>query len=143
MASHTMCFNPFCSRSIPISIHLRFHEICMNQSITICNMQYLMNIFRIKILTKKVRMLIQKEFSPLRAQFYSEHGFKFILKVFTRYLLNQFGPYILRIVSSKITFVQFHIKMRSLLQKLFWTNVLPNIILKVSLCSKIAEDFFI
>ena len=38
---------------------------------------------------------------------------------------------------------QFQRKMKMLIQKLFVPIALPNIFLKVSFCSEIAEDFFI
>ena len=131
-------------------MHLRFDEICMNQSITLCNIP-------MKILIIKRRMLIQKILCSIRRTilswtwvqieservfFISMHlGFHniFIESIWAIHIPNCF---IKNYFAVMYIIVQFHIKMKIRLQIFFWNIVIPNIILKVSFCSKIAEDFF-
>ena len=91
-------------------MHLRFHEIFMNQSITLCNI-------RTKFLIIKEQCSFKKYFAPSGAQFYPKHGFKFDLKeyslfpctwVFTRYLLNQLYITYYELFLQKLLFCHVH-----------------------------------
>ena len=98
-----------------------------------------------KIFIIKIRMLIQKIFCSIMLPILSWTWvqIQFERKFFIYLHLGFHKIFIESIWAIHTTNFLRNIKMKILLQKIFWPIVLPNIILKVSFCPKLAEDFFI